>query len=206
MLQFNSLRPDTLDVLKLTMSEPALNDFTLVGGTALALHFGHRISEDVDLFTWQKFDVDFLLNELSTKLNFTIKIKTPIGAHLFIEQVKTDLVYFPIKPIRDTIIKDGVRLLQLDDLAAMKLNAIANRGAKKDFYDLFFLLEAYPIEKLIELFAEKFKQQDVFGLTRSIGYFADADEEETQIIVLKDKKLTWEKVKQKILIETHKIL
>ena len=87
MLQFNALRPDTLDVLKLTMAEPSLNDFTLVGETALALHFGHRISEDVDLFTWQRFDVDFLLNELSTKLNFTIKIKTPIGAHLFIEQV-----------------------------------------------------------------------------------------------------------------------
>ena len=206
MLQFNALRPDTLDVLKLTMAEPALNDFTLVGGTALALHFGHRVSEDVDLFTWQRFDVDFLLNELSTKLNFTIKIKTPIGAHLFIEQVKTDLVYFPIKPIRETIIKDGVRLLQLDDLAGMKLNAIANRGAKKDFYDLFFLLQAYPIEKLVELFAEKFKQQDVFGLTRSIAYFADADEEDTEIIVLKEKNLTWEKVKQKILAETHKIL
>ena len=206
MLQFNALRPDTLDVLKLTMNEPLLNDFTLVGGTALALHFGHRISEDIDLFSWERFNVDVLLNELESKIKFSIKIKTPIGAHLFIETVKTDIVYFPIKPMREPILQDGVRLLQLDDLAAMKLNAIANRGAKKDFYDLFFLLEAYSIEKLIELFVEKFKQQDVFGLSKSIGYFKDADEEDTQIIVLKDKALTWQKVKEKILKETHKIL
>ena len=171
------------------MNEPLLNDFTLVGGTALALHFGHRISDDIDLFCWERFNVDVLLNELESKIKFSIKIKTPIGAHLFIETVKTDIVYFPIKPMREPILQDGVRLLQLDDLAAMKLNAIANRGAKKDFYDLFFLLEAYSI-----------------GLSKSIGYFKDADEEDTQIIVLKDKALTWQKVKEKILKETHKIL
>ncbi len=188
------------------MDEPLLNDFTLVGGTALALYFGHRISEDVDLFTWEKFDVDFLLNELESKLQFKIKVKTPIGAHLFIENVKTDLVYFPIKPMRTSHLVDGVRLLDLEDLAAMKLNAIANRGAKKDFYDLFFLLQHFNIEKLVELFSEKFKQQDVFGLARSLSYFQDADEEETQIIVLKEKSLTWEKVKKTILLEAHKIL
>ncbi len=206
MLQFNALRPDTLDVLKKAMAEPLLNDFTLVGGTALALYFGHRISEDIDLFTWQKFNVDYLLNELEKKLSFNIKIKTPIGAHLFIEKVKTDLVYFPTPPIRESLTVDGVRLLHIEDLAAMKLNAIANRGAKKDFYDLFFLLEKFGIEKLILLFSEKFKQQDVFGLTRSLSYFKDADEEDTEIIVLKDKKLTWEKVKQTIISETRKIV
>lgn len=206
MLQFDALRPDTLDVLKLTMNEPLLNNFTLVGGTALALHLGHRISEDIDLFCWQKFDVDLLLNELESKFEFSIKIKTPIGAHLFVDNVKTDIVYFAVKPMREIITKNNVRLLHLDDLASMKLNAVANRGAKKDFYDIFFLLEIYPIEKLIDLFSEKFKQQDVFGLARSLSYFKDAEEEDTEIIVLKDQSLTWEKVKQKILIETHKIL
>lgn len=206
MLQFDALRPDTLDVLKLTMAEPLLSDFTLVGGTALALYFGHRISEDIDLFNWQKFDVDLLLNELESKFQFQIKIKTPIGAHLFVDNVKTDLVYFPIKPMREVIVIDGVRLLNLEDLAAMKLNVIANRGAKKDFYDLYFLLQHFKVEKLVELFSEKFKQQDVFGLSRSLLYFQDADEEDTQIMVLKEKSLTWETVKKTIITETRKLV
>ena len=108
--------------------------------------------------------------------------------------------------MREATVIDGVRLLNLEDLAAMKLNAIANRGAKKDFYDLYFLLQHFNIEKLVELFSEKFKQQDVFGLSRSLLYFLDADEEDTQIIVLKEKSLTWEKVKQTIVTETRKIV
>ena len=202
MLQFESLRPDTLAVLKLTMAEPLLNEFTLVGGTALALHFGHRISEDIDLFSWTKFDIDNLINELSKKTALAVKMKTPIGAHVFIENVKTDFVYFPIKPIRDTLLVDGTRLLAVEDIAAMKLNAIANRGAKKDFYDLFYLLQFFGAEKLVELFKEKFSTQDVFGLIRSMIYFEEADNEATEITVLKDKKLKWGEVKESIITST----
>jgi predicted nucleotidyltransferase component of viral defense system len=205
MLQFDALRPDTLDVLRLTMAEPLLNDFILVGGTALALHYGHRISEDIDLFRWDKFDVDLLLAELALKQEFSVKVKTPIGAHLFFSSVKTDLVYFPAAPIRDLIVKDGVRLLSPEDLAGMKLNAIANRGVKKDFYDLFFLMEQYSLPRLIELFSEKFKTQDVFGLVRSLSYFADADNND-EVVLLKNKSLTWEKVKQHISSEVRKEL
>lgn len=58
MLHLNALRPATLDVLKRAMKEPMLNDFVLVGGTGLALHYGHRLSDDIDLFTPVRFDVD----------------------------------------------------------------------------------------------------------------------------------------------------
>lgn len=205
MLQFNALRPDTLDVLRLTMSQPLLNNFTLVGGTALALHLGHRISEDIDLFTWQRFDIDLLLEELSSHISFKIKVKTPIGTHLFINDVKTDLVYFPAKPIREEINIDGVRLLGTEDLVAMKLNAIANRGAKKDFYDIYFLLQEFSIHDMVNLFKEKFKTQDVFGLSRSLSYFKDADKD-SDITLLKQKNLLWKEVKQKIIEETRKIV
>ena len=205
MLQFDALRPDTLDVLKLVMAEPTLKDFTLAGGTALALLYGHRISEDIDLFDWEKFDVDYLLNDLSSKINIDIKLKTPIGAHIFINKVKTDLVYFPIRPIRKRIEIEGIRLLNDEDIAAMKLNAIANRGARKDFYDLYFLLQKFNINKLIELFKEKFKTQDVFGLTRSLTYFEEA-ETENDVILLREKSLTWQDVKQRIIKETKGLL
>ena len=61
MLQFHALRSDTLDVLKKLMREPLLDDFALAGGTGLALYYGHRISEDIDLFTCKKFNVEHLL-------------------------------------------------------------------------------------------------------------------------------------------------
>lgn len=205
MLQFNALRPDTLDVLKLTMAEPLLNNFTLVGGTALALHFGHRISEDIDLFSWDPFNIDFLVDALSKKIRLETVAKTPIGAHLFIEEVKTDLVYFPIKPIRETLEIDNVRLLGVEDIAAMKLNAIANRGARKDFYDIYFLLEKYPLATLVSFFKERFSTQDIFGLLRSLDYFADAEEQD-EIILLRDKKLTWDQVKKRIVEETRKLV
>ena len=205
MLQFNSLRPNTLDVLEKTMAEPLLSKFVLVGGTALALHLGHRISDDIDLFVWERFDVDILLEELAGSFNFTIKSKTPIGAHIFIKNVKTDLVYFPAKPLKKIIKEKEIRLLAVEDIAAMKMNTIANRGAKKDFYDVYFMLEHYPLYKQIEFFKERFQSQDVFGLHRSLTYFADADLQE-DIILLKNKNLTWEQVKQKIIQETRKIL
>ena len=205
MLQFNALRPDTLDVLKFAMSEPLLNDFILVGGTALALHLGHRISEDIDLFSRERFDVDRLLHELATSIKHTVKVKTPIGAHIFIKNVKTDLVYFPAKPIRPIVKKEGVRLLSIEDLAAMKMNTIANRGAKKDFYDIYFILQKYSLSEQISFFKKKFKMQDIFGLMRSLNYFEDADQE-GEIVLLKDKSLTWTKVKQKVIDETRKLL
>lgn len=205
MLQLNALRPDTLDVLRKAMAEPMLDDFVLVGGTGLALHLGHRVSEDIDLFQWEKFDVDFLLNELSQKFQFSVKLKTPIGAHLFINHVKTDLVYFPVKPIREVIHENGIRLLSVEDIAPMKLNAIANRGAKKDFYDLYFLLQQFSIFQLIDLFKEKFTTQDVFGLSRSLNFFEDA-EKHKEITLLKNKSLTWQQVKQTIISETKKLL
>lgn len=205
MLQFDALRPDTLDVLNLTMAEPLLNDFVLVGGTALALHYGHRISEDIDLFVWERFNVDVLVLELTQKHPFTVKIKTPIGVHLFYEGVKTDLVYFPSKPMRDIIVQDGVRLLHTDDIAAMKLNAIANRGARKDFYDLYFLLEKYSIKELMGLFSERFKTHDLFGLSRSLTYFADADLQ-ADVMLLKSKNLAWEQIKNHITEEVRSSL
>lgn len=187
------------------MSEPSLSEFTLVGGTALALWYGHRISEDIDLFSWNKFEVDHLVNVLGQKIALDVKVKTPIGAHVFISDVKTDLVYFPIPPIRPVVTKDEVRLLGVEDIAAMKLNTIANRGARKDFYDLYFLLQNFSIEALLNLFSEKFQTQDIFGLTRSLTFFEDADTED-EIILLKETKLTWSKVKKRILAETKRIL
>jgi len=64
MLQYSAVEPRTLDILKGLMQIPALNDFSLVGGPALALYFGHRASVDIDLFSTNEFNNEFLIEPL----------------------------------------------------------------------------------------------------------------------------------------------
>ena len=68
-------------------------------------------------------------------------------------------------------------MLHLEDIAAMKLSAVTNRGAKKDFFDIFFLLQRYDLATLLSFFTEKYPQQEQFFVLKSLTYFADADEE-----------------------------
>ncbi len=91
---------------------------------------------------------------------------------------------------------DGVRMLDIRDIAPMKLKAIAQRGSKKDFYDIFFLLNVLPISEMLRLFSDKFKQQEVFHIIKSLTYFEDAEDYADPIVF--DKTLTWEKVKSKV--------
>jgi len=102
MLQYRALYPATLELLKKLMALPELQDFFLVGGTALALQIGHRISLDIDLFTQQDFDAQKLflkldnqfsisdLTEESNTLNFNITYPEKSN-----EIVKIDLIKYP---------------------------------------------------------------------------------------------------------------
>ena len=117
MLHSKVIRPLTLDVLKILMSEPLLNNFVLVGGTGLSLHFGHRLSEDIDMFSFSPFDIDVVIRKLSDYLPISVKLKTPIGVHLFIKNVKTDLIYYPVKLMKPVIESEGIRLASVEDIA-----------------------------------------------------------------------------------------
>jgi hypothetical protein len=91
---------------------------------------------------------------------------------------------------------NGIRLLDVEDIAAMKLDAITGRGDKKDFYDLYFLVQLYDLEKLLSFHKEKYPHQTTFHVVRSLSYFADAESQPDPAVF--DKKLTWEKIKKTI--------
>jgi hypothetical protein len=80
MLQYTAVVPSTLELLKLLMQQKCLSDFNLVGGTALALQLGHRISVDLDFFSLHDFDGDVILFELQKifNLDVTMNIVLPI--------------------------------------------------------------------------------------------------------------------------------
>lgn len=202
MLQYTAISKTTLELLKALMQEVCLNEFNLVGGTALALHMGHRISIDLDLFTNSDFDTKFILNELRKKYQisgisesaFSLiqSIEFPVNSQNF---VKVDIIKYPYKLIRPPLLIDGIRLLSVEDIVPMKLSAIGSRGSKKDFYDIYFLLRKYSFKEMFQLFEQKFPAVNYFHIIKSLTYFDDAENELNPNTI---EKTTWISVKNEI--------
>ncbi len=201
MLQYRSIYPKTLELLKELMLQPCLQDFFLVGGTALALQIGHRISVDIDMFTPYEFSSRKILSELEK--HFEI-VNAAAGKNSLSfdgalqdgnnEIVKVDLIRYSYPLINPVRIIDQVRLLSVEDIIPMKLSAVAGRGSKKDFYDIFYLLDIYGLEQMISLFETKFPQTSKFHILKSLAFFNDAESEpdpqtieNTDWIVIKER-------------------
>lgn len=178
MLHLNTVQHDTLALLKTLQAIPELSQTRLVGDTALALHFGHRLSIDLDLFGNIE-DGPETLQITFTKQHLpfaAIHTSTNICQYL-IHSVQVDIVNYPYPWLADPIIYEGITLAGLADIAAMKLSAITNRGTKKDFIDLFFLLNIFSLEEMLDLYKEKYASGAIFNVIRSLSYFNDADAE-----------------------------
>ncbi len=185
------------------MKIPELKDFRLVGGTALALQFGHRKSIDIDLFGKTLFadlDLPSIFTSFSTVINTldTKHIKTFI-----INDVKVDMVSYPYNWLEIDIKEKGIRMASPKDIAAMKINAINNRGSKKDFFDLNQLLQKFTLKSIIDFYLEKYPNGSQFMALKSITYFEDAEEEDDPEIL---NQTTWADVKAQILSAHHNFM
>jgi len=192
-----------LELLKKLQSISELADTRLVGGTALAFHLGHRLSIDLDFFG--HFDTETITDTLRSEAfdSFSILVDGKAIKHYLINQVKVDIVeYHRYKWLEDVIIDDQIRIAGLKDIAAMKIAAITNRGSRKDFIDLFFLLKIFSIKKIIEFYQMKYDDADVFFAILSLTYFADAD---NQIMPKMLIPTSWEDVKKSIITEVKKL-
>ncbi|MDD4190813.1 MAG: nucleotidyl transferase AbiEii/AbiGii toxin family protein [Mangrovibacterium sp.] len=181
------------------MVTPSLQHFSLVGGTSLSLRFGHRSSIDLDLFFHEKFDRSQIVGNMEEvfKQRFVYKQQhTQFGIFCFIDDVKVDIVYFPHLPISSIVEEEGIRLYDIPDIAAMKIQAILGRGKKKDFWDLYELLQHYSLQQLMDWHKQKYPSQMLaISIPNAITYFVDAEESETPVSF---KKQTWEGVKKGI--------
>src|SRR5664279_1848629 len=159
MLHIKAVEPGTLSLLKILMELPSLQSFSLVGGTALALRYGHRSSIDLDLFYHEEFDQIQIINELehTFKHQFVYKQQnTKFGIFCFIDEIKVDIVHFPHPPISEFINEDKIRMYSSADIAAMKIQALLGRGQKKDFWDLHELLRHYKLQQIIDWHKQKY--------------------------------------------------
>ncbi len=199
MLHTKTVEPGTFSLLKELMEIPSLKPFSLVGGTALSLRYGHRSSEDLDLFYHEKFDQPGIVNDLESafKQRFVYKQEhTTFGIFCFIDEIKVDIVHYPHAPIAPVEIERGIRFYSNADIAAMKIQAILGRGKKKDFWDLYELLQHFPLQQIMDWHKQKYPNQMLaISIPHAITYFVDADESETPVSF---KKQNWEGVKKGI--------
>lgn len=198
MLQQNAVYPNTFELLVQLMKLPALAQFHLVGGTALALQLGHRISVDLDLFSQNAFDTHELLGVLNTLGKTQVIGNSNSALNLFLNDVKIDIIHYPYPFIEPVFESQSIRFASLADIGAMKLWAIGNRSSKKDFFDLYELLHHFSLAQLFDFFRQKYPQIQVFHIVRSLTYFEDAENEPDLILL---NTISWETVKQKMIQE-----
>lgn len=151
MLHYETVSPHLLSVLKKIQQLPELSGFRLVGGTSLALQIGHRTSVDIDLFTDKSFDITELQQVLYKKFDlFEVIWSNKNGFVSTIDDIKVDFFDWHIPFIKGSINEDGICLAHVEDIGAMKLDAITTRKEKKDFIDIAFLLKSYDLVKLLK--------------------------------------------------------
>ena len=182
-----NLHPEVLsaeqrDVLRRLAAHAAEFSFYLGGGTAVAIHLGHRQSVDLDWFTRGRI-------ERPAELARDFQDR---GLELQVESVERGTLHGSLGGVRLSFLEFGYPLLQspvhwrpfhcdvaaIDDLAAMKLLAVAQRGSKKDFLDVYaFARQGLSLERMLELYRQKFSVADVSRVLYSLCYFDDADSE-----------------------------
>lgn len=197
MLFYQTIAPATLELLKKLMNVPGFDKLRLVGGTALALQYGHRKSIDIDLFGKLAMDEYALSNAINQTGEVTTLHKTTNINIYSINGIKVDIVDYPYPWIDEMISIDGMRLASPKDISAMKLAAIVGRGSKKDFVDLYVLLKRFSLQDLLGFYERKFADGSVFMVIKSLTYFDDAEKETENPIILSD--ISWLQVKTSIL-------
>ncbi len=195
MLHRETLSPSALDLLKALCAHPALMPFSLAGGTSLALRFGHRLSVDLDFFTSEPFENEQLATVLKRDFAFDERRRGSTGITGYLSGVRADFVKYAYPFVQPSEVIEGVRLASLTDVVAMKLSAVTNRGAKKDFYDLHMLIRELGLPRLMEDYQTKFPETDCLMMLRSLAYFGDAEEDEDVVSLT---ATTWPEVQQAI--------
>jgi hypothetical protein len=193
-----------MELLKRLQAIPQFADFRLVGGTALALQIGHRKSVDLDLFGQTRLEISEFEDYIREAGISDVKQynRTKYIVQFFIEGIKTDIVNYKYDWIAPAVVDEAVVMADVKDIAAMKLSAIIGRGRKKDFIDMFFLLKTFSLKELIGFYRQKYSDNLLFALLRSLTYFEDAEQDAMPEMLI---PTDWFDVKDKISAEVKKI-
>ena len=175
------LRPAQQKVLRQLSPATSELQFYLGGGTALAIHFGHRHSIDLDFFTSEKLDPLGLFRELRHRRVSLQQEETESGTlRGIISGVSVSFMEYKYRMLRSPLewAELGLRIAAPEDLAAMKLAAIVQRGSKKDFVDIYALIrEGYALPEQLRMYQKKFQFSEIGHVIFALAYFDDANRE-----------------------------
>jgi len=178
---WEALTPETRQAFRQVASLPFIGQFYLAGGTGLALHLGHRFSVDLDLFSTadavgpatraalrETFD-DPTLAITHDKEGTFVATWHGVGVSFF------RLSSYPL--VQEPVLLEGVPLATVEEIGAMKLAAITDRGTRKDLVDLYYILRQVSIERLFAVAAAKYPRARTLAITatRALAYFVDAE-------------------------------
>lgn len=185
-LHWNTVSPLLKEILLDLMQEELFSPFRLVGGTALSLQIGHRMSVDIDMFTdadYGSIDFDRIKDFLKNKYAFYSSSPIDIvafGTYFKIgysekDCVKLDL-YYTDEYVFEELAVDTVRMASIEEIIAMKLDIVLRGGRKKDFWDLHYFLERIPLDEMISYFQKRYPYNDDFiKIKQKLIGFTDAD-------------------------------
>lgn len=197
MLSIQTIEPNTLELLKRLAAQPELAQTRLVGGTALALQYGHRQSIDLDFFGALPEDKEELIAMTARVGNVTVTNRSKMIVQTIIDGVKVDFVdYSRYAWIDEPISGDGFLLASDKDVAAMKVNAIIGRGTRKDFIDLYVLLQHYSLTEIMEFYKQKYPEFSEYRAILSMTYFEDAEMQDMPKMFI---DTPWDKMKKTII-------
>lgn len=206
MMYWNTVNDKLKDCLQLLMNDVLFERFRLVGGTALSLQFGNRISVDIDLFTdapygsinFKQIDA-FLINHFDHVFGIS-DMPVAMGKSYRVGKnenatVKLDF-YYTDEFIFEPLIVDGVRMATIEEILAMKLDVVQRGGRKKDFWDLHELVDSFSFQQMLTLHQQRYPyNHDPLLIAKNMINFDSADQDPDPIC-LKGKH--WELIKYDI--------
>ena len=199
------LSKNAWEVVRSLTKSGILEGWMLAGGTGLALQFGHRYSEDLDLFRPGDFDTEAMLNELARIGKVEVQQRASGTLHSVVQGVRLSFLeaqaefLFPGASYRGMTVADPL------DIAVMKVIAVSGRGSRKDFVDLYFLIrQGVSLESIFRLSRRRFKEIDYneYHLLKSLVYFDDAETEPMPDMI---RNVTWEEIKDAIIQEVRRL-
>lgn len=173
--------------------------FYLAGGTGLALHLQHRRSEDFDFYTTKDFDPQRLYQQMSAMVQKTTLVRLADGTLIMrLNHVECSAFRYRYPLLKPLVVTRYLTVASLEDIAAMKLVAIIQRGTRRGYFDLSVLLERFGLKTLLAMARKKYRGFNEYIALQALVYFDDAERDPEERRLRPFAKTSWGAVKRRL--------
>ena len=198
------ISPEVTETARQLAGIEPLRNFYLAGETALALHLGHRRSVDLVFFSAQTFNEERLIAALQNLPQLSVISKSSQTVYLHVTSTKVSCMEYSYPMLFPFEQFEGLAVADVRDIACMKISALASRGVRRDFVDLYVTARQYGLAHLLALFKGKYAKANysMLHIRKALTYFADAEHEAMPDMLV---PLSWSEVRQFFLSEVPKL-